>query len=167
LCCNQVFLGAAGLTYGADNVMQFYIPSLFTQDGSGPAFAWDVDIHLPGSSQMQYIKKVILDRPFSPFNRIPDQNIVIGDSGTNGAHIAATRDKNGQWLVVYTPTGKPFVVDTGKLSVRGGQSVNASWYNPLDGSYQAFNWSGLGMTKVTPPSVTDHADWALVLDVHS
>jgi hypothetical protein len=147
--------------------MQFYIPGLFTQDGSGPAFAWDVDIHLPGSSQMQYIKGMILDRPSLAFNRIPDQSIVIGDAGTNGLHIAATRDKNGQWLAVYTPTGKPFVVDTGKLSVSTGQSVNASWYDPLHGSYQAFSWSGSGMVKFSPPSVTDHTDWTLVLDVHS
>lgn len=147
--------------------MQFYIPGLFTQDGSGPAVAWDVDIHLPGSSQMQYIKKVILDRPSSSFSRIPDQSIIVGGSGTNGAHVAATRDKNGQWLAVYTPTGKPFVVDTGKLSFSSGQSVNASWYSPLDGSYQAFSWSGSGIATFTPPNVTDHADWTLVLDVQA
>lgn len=147
--------------------MQFYIPGLFTQDGSGPAFAWDVDIQLPGSLQMQYIKKLVLDRPSSPFNRIPDQSIVIGDSGTNGAHIAATRDKNGQWMAIYTPTGKPLVVDTGKLVIKSGQSVNASWYNPLEGSYESFQWTGSGKSTFTPPTVTDHADWTLVLDVHS
>lgn len=147
--------------------MQFYIPGLFSQDGSGPAIAWDVDIHLPGSSQMQCIKKLILDRPSSPFNRIPDQSIIVGDSGTNGAHVVAARDENGRWLAVYTPTGKPFVIDTGKLSVSHGHSVNASWYDPLDGSYQAFNWTGSAISTFTPPKATDHADWTLVLDVHS
>jgi hypothetical protein len=147
--------------------MQFYILGLFTQDGSGPAFAWDVDIRLPGSSQMQYIKKLLLSRPASPFNRIPDQNIIVGDSGTNGMHVVATRDKDGQWLAAYTPTGKPFVIDTGKLSVRNGQTINGSWYDPLDGSYQAFSWSGSGVATFTPPSVSDHTDWTLVLDVHS
>ncbi|CAG8959600.1 hypothetical protein HYFRA_00001502 [Hymenoscyphus fraxineus] len=105
----SVFSGAAGLTYGADNVMQFYIPDLFAPANSGPARSWAEDIHLPGSSQMQYIKKVIMDRS-PPLDRVPDQSIIVGNSGTDAKHVTAVRDGNGRWLMVYTPTGKAFTI---------------------------------------------------------
>lgn len=77
-----MFSGAAGVTYGADNVMQMYVPGLFEPAGSGPARSWAEDIHLPGSVQMQYIKKVIEDRgDGSYFQRLPTQHVIIGDAG--------------------------------------------------------------------------------------
>ncbi|KAF4632564.1 hypothetical protein G7Y89_g5555 [Cudoniella acicularis] len=158
-----VFSGAAGLTYGADNVMQFYIPGLFTPAGSGPAISWATDIHLPGSSQMQYIKKVILDRSASPLNRIPDQSIIVGDTGTDGTHLVATRDVDGKWLAVYTPTGAAFTIDTGKLQT--GKKITASWFDPLDGSYARCVWNGEGKSVFTPPTNGTHVDWVLVLEV--
>ncbi|GME30447.1 hypothetical protein UCRPA7_2175 [Neofusicoccum parvum] len=76
------FSGAAGVTYGADNVMQMYIPGLFDHSGSGPARSWADDIHLPGSDQIQYIKKAITDRGIpSYFHRIPAQDILVGSTG--------------------------------------------------------------------------------------
>lgn len=159
-----VFSGAAGITYGADNVMQFYIPGLYGPSGSGPAISWADDIHLPGSGQIQFIKKVILDRDSSPLDRIPDQSIIVGDSGYNGKHLAATRDVNGKWLAVYTPTGSPFVVDTSKVVLGRGRKLQGSWFNPLTGSYQNFTTSAQGNFKFTPPSASGHVDWVLVLE---
>jgi hypothetical protein len=94
--------------------MQFYIPGLYTQDGSGPASAWDIDIHLPGSSQMQLIRRAILDRSNKThFSRVPVQDIVVGDAGTNDKRVTATRDRGGRWIMVYSPTGEPLSVETG------------------------------------------------------
>ena len=78
----KAFSGAAGITYGADNVMQMYIPGLFDPAGSGPARAWSEDIGLPGAAQMQYIQKAILDRGNSSYyTRIPAQEIIVGNAG--------------------------------------------------------------------------------------
>lgn len=156
-----MFSGAAGLTYGADNVMQFYNPELFKPSNSGPAISWVEDIHLPGSSQMQYIKQVIMDRS-SPLDRIPDQSIIIGDSGTNAKHLAAIRDRNGEWLMVYTPVGTPFVIGTSSLK---DGNIEASWYDPLSGVYQTFEWEKQqGKNVFTPPSNGTHADWMFILE---
>lgn len=78
----KVFSGAAGVTYGADNVMQMYVPGLFEPAGSGPARSWAEDIHLPGAGQMQYIKQTLEDRgEESYFRRIPAQDLIVGEAG--------------------------------------------------------------------------------------
>lgn len=62
--------------------MQMYIPGVYTQDGSGPARAWNVDIGLPGASQMQYIQKAIFDRGNgSYYTRVPAQDIILTPTG--------------------------------------------------------------------------------------
>ncbi|KAF3931032.1 hypothetical protein ABW20_dc0103511 [Dactylellina cionopaga] len=77
-----VFCGAAGLTYGGDNVMQLYDPAVVTQDGSGPAISWKDEIKYPGAGQMQYIKKAIFDRGNATYyTRVPAQDIIIGNAG--------------------------------------------------------------------------------------
>lgn len=71
--------------------MQMYIPGIYTQDGSGPARAWYVDIGLPGSSQMQYIQKAIFDRGNgSYFTRVPAQDIILTPAGMHH-HIFTDR----------------------------------------------------------------------------
>lgn len=78
----QAFSGAAGITYGANMVMQSYIPELYDPDGSGPATPWYEQIHLPGSSQIQYIQQAILDRGEGTyFSRVPAQEIIASDTG--------------------------------------------------------------------------------------
>jgi hypothetical protein len=76
------FCGAAGITYGDDNVMQMYVPGLFDPAQSGIVKPWNESIHSLGSSQMQYIRKAILDRGSrSFFSRVPAQDIILGDPG--------------------------------------------------------------------------------------
>ncbi|ORY66157.1 uncharacterized protein BCR38DRAFT_456783 [Pseudomassariella vexata] len=162
-----VFSGATGATYGADNVMQMYIPGLFDPAGSGPAIAWSDDIHLPGASQMQHIRNVVLDRGRnSYFSRIPAQGIIVGDAGTNDQRVTATRDTKGSWIMVYSPTGQNFSIDTRSLS---GCEVQASWYDPVTGGYATFEYAqcdGLGSLKqFIPPRVDSHTDWVLVLEL--
>lgn len=142
--------------------MQAYIPGEYTQDGSGPARSMFEDLNLPGASQMQYIQKVVKDRS-SYFTRIGDQSIIVGDPGTDEEHIAATRDSEGGFIMVYTPTGAPFTIDTSSLK---GRDVKASWYDPVSGVYQGFAYTqgGGGQRTFTPLSNATHPDWCLVLE---
>lgn len=65
--------------------------------------------------------------------------------------------------MVYTPTGKPFTVDTGSL--KGGK-VKVFWLNPVDGEeVPADSEIGSGEVEFKPPTADDHDDWALVLEV--
>ena len=69
--------------------------------------------------------------------------------------------------MVYTPTGEPFSIETKSLK---GCKVKANWYNPLYGSYTAFDYSDVAgsssgtVQKFTPPSGSGHSDWLLVLE---
>jgi len=72
----------AGLTYGANTVWQMAIPGLCGPDKSGPRIPWYEAINLPGFSQMQRIKKAIIDRGNDTyFNRVPAQDIIVGNAG--------------------------------------------------------------------------------------
>ncbi|KAF2014171.1 hypothetical protein BU24DRAFT_481590 [Aaosphaeria arxii CBS 175.79] len=157
-----VFSGASGVTYGSDNVWQMYIPGLSEPTGSGPTRSWAEDISLPGSSQIQYVKKVILDRK-SYFTRVPAQEIIIGDNGSGEEHVTATIDGAGGFILVFTPISVPFTISTTSLRSR---RPKASWYNPLNGEYMVFALDGsLKSTETfTPPTAPDHSDWVLVLE---
>lgn len=170
LTSGQVLSGAAGVTYGANNVMQMYIPGLYVQDGSGPAYAWYEDINLPGASQIQYIKQVILDRgEASCFTRVPAQDIIAGNAGTDDKRVTAARDSAGSWIIVYTPTGKPFSIDTQSLDAC---DIGASWVDPILGTYATLeysqcNESSSAIRQFTPPTAETHVDWVLVLEANN
>ena len=161
-----VFSGASGLTYGNDMVMQAYVPGLFTPDGSGPAESWADALQAPGAAQMQNIQKVITDRKGDYFSRVPAQEILVGDTGVNDQHVVATRNTGGQYVLVYTPTGKPFSVRTSSLRLNN-KNLKASWFDPVSGIYTSypFDEASMGSSQTfTPPSNSSHADWVLVLE---
>ena len=155
------------MTYGANAVQQMAIPGIYSSDGSGPNNNWLTDLVAPGSSQIQWIKKAIMDRGSSTYlQRLPAQDVIMSDAGDNDLRITATRDSSGKWIMVYTPTGLPFQVNTSSLS---SCQVQASWYDPITGNYTTFDYSQCGSDGTSqtfiPPVVDDHIDWVLVLEV--
>lgn len=164
-----MFYGAAGLTYGSDNVMQIYVPELFDPAGSGPARSWSEDIHLPGAGQMQFVKKVLTDRKSYP-NLVPDQTLITSAKGLNDSHVAALRDEAGsETVLVYSPKGKNFTLDLERFITGSSLTpITSSWYNPVDGTYDVFDAS-MALENPTealfqPPTGQDHLDWVLVLE---
>lgn len=76
------FSGAAGVTYGNDNVMQMYIPDLFDPANSGIVRPWYESLHDEGARMIKFIKQAILDRGDESFaRRVPAQDVIIGDAG--------------------------------------------------------------------------------------
>jgi len=155
-----VFAGAAGHTYGNENVVWFYDPARH------PAAElewrpWREALHAPGAGQMQHLKALMLSRPY--FSRVPDQAIVVGNSGRGEEHIAATRDVNGTYLMVYAPQGQPLKVNLSKLA---GTRAVGWWFDPRTGA--ATRIGGRIATSRTrsfmPPTRGQNADWVLVLD---
>ncbi|KAK1149606.1 hypothetical protein N8T08_005155 [Aspergillus melleus] len=162
----QVFSGAAGAVYGADMVWQMYNPSFYESNGGGPALPWYEAIKLPGSEQIQFTKKAILDRGNSSFfDRVPAPEIIVGNAGVNDKKIKALRDSKGSWIMVYTPTGKQFVIDTKDIK---GCDVKARWYDPLTSDYTSIKYaqceSNSTIKEFAPPKTDDHDDWTLVLE---
>ncbi|KAJ7239082.1 hypothetical protein C8J57DRAFT_1565419 [Mycena rebaudengoi] len=164
-----VFSGAAGLTYGANAAMQFSIPGFYTSDGSGPGDFWLADLTLSGSGQMQWVQKAIRDRGDATyFQRVPAQDIIMGDAGVDDKRVTTTRDSAGTWIMVYSPTGKPFAIDTASLT--SCDEVQASWFDPLDGTYKTLEFvchegHGASVVMFTPPVEDGHVDWTLALEL--
>ncbi|KAF4930142.1 hypothetical protein CGCVW01_v001088 [Colletotrichum viniferum] len=160
------FTGMAGLTYGSNSVWQM-TSELYPNAGGGPPVYWTEGIAQPGSAEVQWVKKAILDRGEETyFDRIPAQDIIVGNPGISDARIAATRDSKGSWLMVYSPNST-ITIDTGSLT---GCNVTASWLSPVSGEYTKFDYeqcNGTGVRRFELPVEDGHQDWALVFDAHA
>ncbi|MXV15200.1 DUF4038 domain-containing protein [Pedobacter sp. HMF7056] len=153
----SVFAGGFGYTYGDNTVMQFRRPG----DGPGAYGAkdyWYQAIHDPGSSQVQWLKKLILGKPF--FERIPDQSL-IANQGEKYNYLAATRGR--RYAFVYSYTGRTMKINMGKIA---GTRVKTSWYDPRTGkTTPGATVSNSGVKEFGPPGEEKEGnDWVLVLE---
>lgn len=151
----DTFSGACGHTYGHHSVWQMYEAK--RQPINGPLLYWHEAIHRPGAGQMQYVKALLLSRPY--LSRVPDQTIVVepldGDD-----RITATRGDG--YVMVYSAQGRKFTVRMGKIS---GAKVKGWWYNPRNGAAMAREeYENTGTREFVPPSEGFGSDWVLVLD---
>lgn len=157
-----VFAGAAGHTYGNGEVYEFWSTNASRPlPGWGAGLDWRRSLHLPGSSQLQYLRYLIESRPM--LLRIPDQTLLVGTNSTRAPErVEATRASDGAYAFVYTATGKPLTVDLSKLS---GPRLRAWWYDPRTGKAQPLGeLARNGTREFTPPSGPGQTDWVLVLD---
>ena len=153
----SVFAGAFGHTYGDSAVFQMHKPE-YGRGSYGVRNYWYEAINDPGAGQMQYLKMLILSRPF--FERVYDPSIII-DNGEKYDFVIATRGKN--YTFIYTYTGREFEAALGKIS---GDKINAYWYNPRDGKSQFLgNFENTGTRTFDPPGEKSEGnDWILILD---
>ncbi|HVS96567.1 MAG TPA: glycoside hydrolase family 140 protein [Puia sp.] len=158
----SVFAGACGFTYGDNSVMQFLRP---TDKGSayGARAPWFRAIDDPGAGQMQYLEKLMLSRGRAGyFARVPDTTMVT-DQGSRYDRLLATRGPS--YAFIYTYTGREFHVNPAAL---GSRRLQASWYNPRDGSTKTIGvFSGRETLIFDPPgNPSPGNDWVLILDDH-
>jgi hypothetical protein len=154
----SVFAGACGHTYGDSAIMQFHKPGVGA--GSyGPLNYWTEAIDDPGAGQMQYLKRLILSRPY--LERVADPAALAGASGARYDYVAITR--GASYLFAYAYSGRPFEIRMGAI---GGSRARAIWYSPRDGSTRVIGTFATGGTrKFTPPGEPRPGnDWVLVLD---
>lgn len=153
----SVFAGACGYTYGDNAVMQMH-----RAEDKGSAYGshqyWTEAINDTGASQMQYLKQLMLSRPY--FERVPDQSIVVNQGGRYN-YLAATRGNT--YAFIYTYNGRNMQLNMGKIK---GSKVKASWYNPRNGNTTSIGlFSNKGVQTFDPPGEQrDGNDWVLVLD---
>lgn len=154
----SVFAGACGVTYGHHAVWGFINernhPVTYADMG------WIEGMERPGGRQMHALRELIESRPF--FHRIPDQTMIVGDSGKGSLHVQATRDSEGSYAFVYLPTSDQTVtLDLTRL--RSSKGLKAWWYDPRTGIGTL-----IGMVPVQPRrdfrSPSYGPDWVLVLD---
>ncbi len=151
----SLFAGAHGHTYGCWPVWQMWRPGFRSVLARRP---WHEAIHMPGSSQVQHARALLLSRPY--LTRIPDQSLVLSDVGSGTHHVQATRDEQGRCAMVYLPSGTPVDVDLTKLR---GNTLLRTWFDPRTGlGYGPQPVAGAGSATFAPPD--GGPDWVLVLD---
>ena len=151
----SVLSGGAGFTYGHNAVMQFH-NGIGTGDFNCKQ-SWREGIKEIGSSQMQYLKQLMLSTKLSNF--IPDQSMVQ-NQGSRYDYIVASR--NNQMALLYTYTGRSIKVNMGKID---GAKLSASWYDPRTGKYMKQGiFKNVGTVEFDAPGdVKAGNDWVLVL----
>jgi len=154
----SVFAGGFGFTYGNNAVMQFHKPGE-TIVSYGSRKYWTEAINDPGASQMIYLKRLMLSKPY--LERIPDQSLIGGGQGEKYNYLVATRGKD--YAFIYTYTGRTMKINMGKII---GEKVKASWFDPRNGSYTEIGTiDNAGILEFDPPgNVMNGNDWVLVLE---
>jgi hypothetical protein len=160
----SVFAGAAGHSYGHVSVYAFVSAGNHDKSSDFIRFAhisWKEALDAPGARQIGYLKSLMLSRPY--FTRVPDQSIVIGENAEGSAHISATRDRTGNYLMVYLPLGHSVTVDMTKMA---GSHAKAWWFDPRTGTATRLDgkFSTSHAQHFSPPSEGKGSDWVLVLD---
>ena len=152
-----LFAGAHGHTYGCNDVWQMWAPD--KKSTMWANLPWNEAIELPAAAQMRYAKEILLARPF--FTRIPAQSLIVSDANSGGNYIAATRDSEGSYALIYSASGLPFTLDLSQLN----GPLRASWFNPRNGESSALETvEANGEREFRPPSQGETEDWLLVLD---
>lgn len=162
---HAVFAGAAGHTYGCHTVWQFFDPEHNRLEELGSsALPWRKAIASPTAGQLQYLKRLLLSRPY--FSHIPDESLVVSDTNKGAAHIGAVRARDGSYAMVYAPQGRSFSVDLKKIT---GDYAVGWWFNPDTGEATRIygTFATTSAHEFTPPSSGKEIDWVLVLDDES
>jgi len=158
----SVFAGGCGFTYGNNAIMQFYKPT-----DKNPAYGareyWDVAINAPGASQMQYLKLLMLSKPY--YGRVPANDLLASPQGEKYDYIAVTRGDD--YVFAYTCNGSNIT-----LSIKDLPSFEykIAWFDPRNGTttYTGINIGAAKNSSETtfdPPGEKQPGnDWVLILE---
>jgi hypothetical protein len=152
----SVFAGGCGITYGNNEIMQFYTPG--EPSSYFPKISWQKGMSSMAAGEMKYLKNLMLSRSY--FDRIPDQSLVI-NNGEKYDRILATRGKDYAFFYVYN--GRSFKVDARKLP---WELSNGYWFSPGKGTLKKiFNGKGVKQRMFNPPGTPANGnDWVLILE---
>lgn len=162
----SVFSGAAGVTYGANEVWMGWAPDLEPLSAKvkppflGAQMHWTNALAYPGSTQLKFLRALTESRPWD--RTIPDPALVFEPKTGGTNFIAALRTDDGSSALFYLPQGGELAVDLGRLT---GQTLNATWWSPASGGISnagRFNRAGNKVFKA--PTGGFGQDWVLVLD---
>ncbi|MFP4489020.1 MAG: glycoside hydrolase family 140 protein [Bacteroidales bacterium] len=119
--------GAAGYTYGCNDIWQMY------DDSREPVIdartEWEQAINLPGSFQMGYMRKIFSVLPWQSMDH--DQSLILNDNPEDESYIVSAIGADNDFILAYTPAGRPVEPDMTRLEA---DAVLACWFNPGSGS---------------------------------
>ena len=150
--------GAAGHTYGNNNIWQMWTPG--REPVLGADAPWDEALDHPGAFQMGHLRRLFESRPWAKLE--PAQDLLAGPNLPGAGFVRAALASDRSFAFVYTPRGEPVAVDQGRL---GAVDVSSWWFDPRYGrAYPIHTGVGTAVQFFTPPSSGRGCDWVLVLD---
>lgn len=122
----DVFAGCCGHTYGHNAIMQMVKPGLGVAyaNSSKPWYEAQQD---PGYQQMKYLKALMLSFPY--FERVPDQQVLLGQNGEKYDRRIATRGND--YMLIYSYFASDIKIDLTKIS---GTKKRVWWMNAATGN---------------------------------
>ncbi len=125
----SIISGAAGYTYGCNDIWQMYDPNHepLVQARTG----WQQALHLPGSSQMGYLRKIFEALPWYELHF--DQSLILNENHQGESYQVCAVGERRNFLVAYSPIGMAMTID---LSVLRNEPLSAYWFNPRSASLQ-------------------------------
>ena len=118
--------GAAGYTYGCNDIWQMYdfskVPVINARTD------WQAALQLPGSSQMGYMRQLFEKLPWQKM--ILNQSLILNNNPENESYILSAIDSDKQVVIAYTPTGNSIKIDLSKID---SKRINAFWFNTRSG----------------------------------
>lgn len=121
--------GAAGYTYGCNDIWQIY------ETGRPPIINartdWNVSLHLPGSTQMGFMKNIFERFAWQSMEYSP--SLILNENLEGDSFMMAAMGKNKDFIMVYTPTGKAVELDLKTLKT---DQAFCYWFNPRSGKIQ-------------------------------
>jgi hypothetical protein len=148
----SVFSGCMGFSYGAHAIWQFTDESR-KKHSENTTITWQQSLGLPGSTQVGFLKKLMLSRPMT--NLSTDRSMLISGQGNCSSYAPVLLGKSH--ALVYIPTGNIVTLKLGKIS---GSKIKAWWFNPRTGTGSLigeFDNSGERSFKV--PGMSKDLDW--------
>jgi hypothetical protein len=155
----SVFSGAMGHTYGNHNIWQMWHPG--HEPISSARTPWKKAMDYPGAFQMGYLRNLMESRPFEKL--VPDQLLIMGNTGSDIHHIRAAVSEDKSFAFVYLPTGSKVNI---KMSKIGRSKIKAWWFDPKTGNASFIGeYVNKGNREfVGPGGIGRGNDWILVLD---
>lgn len=106
---------------------------------------------------MRHVKALLESR--NVLELVPDQSLLASNLEGINYRVAA---RGKAYAYIYCPSGLYVDAALGKVE---GELVEASWYNPRDGSIvSADRFPNEGVRRFTAPSSGRDNDWVLCLD---
>ncbi len=154
----SIFAGACGVTYGHNDVEVLYVPG--EASSHGQIHHWREGLASEASGQLRFLRALIDSR--APFERVPDQSLIVSAPGSGIRHVRATRSPDGKWALLYLPVGGSVTVRLDGLSRPG----TASWFDPRTGSIVPIGVvPNLGTRSFEAPGKSEAGnDWVLMLE---
>jgi len=122
----SIIAGAAGYTYGCNDIWQMY--DISKAPIINARTDWKAALQLPGSSQMGYMRQIFEILPWQKM--ILNQNLILNANPENETYILSAISSDKKIIIAYTPTGNPINIDLAKIDSKG---INAYWFNPRSG----------------------------------